>query len=316
MNIRHATIADEAVLRELWEEFEREAPEPPGTAPETWEEEWADVRKNVESGAVLLAEDDRGAAGMARIGAPERGRSHLVLVYVRPRARRQGLAKALVHGCVADVKNKGATSVSLDVLWTNGVARAVWTRMGFDELALVMEAPVETLEVRLSDVTIGASRGAVHVQTDDDTSVQRAVAQFVPRLAEPSVSAAANGWIRINDPLFDDDREAHWRFSRDLSDRLGAVVVALALEHAAVVRFRMYEGGRMVDEYLSVPTYHGELSKGDELALEANPTVVSRLTGADRDEVRRVMRTAGSPAELPPANELYDAVARTMGLEP
>jgi GNAT superfamily N-acetyltransferase len=316
VNIRHATIADEAVLRELWEEFEREIPEPPGTAPETWEEEWADVRKAIDGGAVLLAEDDEGAAGMARAGVPDRGRSHLALVYVRPRARRQGLAKALVYRCVEDVKAKGATSLSLDVLWSNDVARTVWTRMGFDEVALVMEAPVEVLERRLEDTTIGASRAAVHVQTDDDTSVQRAIAQFVPRLNEVTVAAAENGWIRIDDPLFDDDRDAQWRFSKDLSDRLGAVAVALALEHAAVVRFRMYEGGRMVDEYLSVPTFHGELSKGDQLALEANPTVVARLTGADRDEVRRVMRTAVSPADLPPADELYDAVARTMGLEP
>ena len=37
----------------------------------------------------------------------------------------------------------------------------------------------------------------------------------------------------------------------------------------------------MVDEYLSVPTWYGELPKGDELALAANPTLVSRLTGAD-----------------------------------
>jgi hypothetical protein len=72
----------------------------------------------------------------------------------------------------------------------------------------------------------------------------------------------------------------------------------------------------MVDEYLSVPTYYGELPKGDELALEANPTLVARLTGADRDEVRRVMRTAISPTELPPADELYETIARTMGLEP
>ena len=63
----------------------------------------------------------------------------------------------------------------------------------------------------------------------------------------------------------------------------------------------------MVDEYLSVPTFYGELPKGDELALEANPTLVARLTGADRDEVRRVMRTATSPADLPPAEELYEA---------
>ena len=48
----------------------------------------------------------------------------------------------------------------------------------------------------------------------------------------------------------------------------------------------------MVDEYLSVPTYYGELAKGDELALAANPTLVARLTGADREDVRRVARTA------------------------
>jgi hypothetical protein len=61
----------------------------------------------------------------------------------------------------------------------------------------------------------------------------------------------------------------------------------------------------MVDEYLSVPTYYGEISKADELALAANPTIVARLTGADRDEVRRIARTAGTIAELRPGPELY-----------
>ena len=115
--------------------------------------------------------------------------------------------------------------------------------------------------------------------------------------------------------MLDRDRQAHGRFARELSERLGAVTVALALE-GAVVRFRLYERGRMVDEYLSVPTYYGELAKGDELALAANPTLVARLTGADREEVRRVARTAVSPAALPPAAELYDSIARLMGLEP
>ena len=72
------------------------------------------------------------------------------------------------------------------------------------------------------------------------------------------------------------------------------------------MRFRLYERGRMVDEYLSVPTYYGELAKGDELALAANPTLVARLTGAEREDVRRVARTAVSPAALPPAPELYE----------
>ena len=71
----------------------------------------------------------------------------------------------------------------------------------------------------------------------------------------------------------------------------------------------------MVDEYLSVPTYYGPLPKGDELALEANPTLVARLTGADRDDVRRVARTA-RVAGRAAAGELYEQIAALMGLEP
>ena len=154
-------------------------------------------------------------------------------------------------------------------------------------------------------------RATTHVQTDDEVSVERAVAQFLPRLEAPQVTAS-DSWIRVVDPILDHDRDAHGRFAKELSERLGAVTVALAQE-GDVVRFRLYERGRMVDEYLSVPTYYGELSKGDELALEANPTLVSRLTGADRDEVRRLIRTAASPADLPP--DLYEQIAALMGLE-
>jgi len=316
MNIRHATTADEAMLRELWEEFEREVPEPPGATPETWEEEWADVHRDIVEGAVFIAEDQEGPVGTARVSAPTRGTSHLHMVHVRPRSRRQGVAKALMQSCVQEVKEKGATRITLDVLSTNAVARNVWSRMGFEETEILMATPLDELEGRLAGMQVGPSRAAIHIQSDDDTSIQRAVAGFVPRLEAPQVAGAPSGWTRISDELFDDDRDAQFRFARDLSDRLGAVVVALALEHAAVVRFRIYESGRMVDEYLSVPTYHGPLSKGDELALEANPTLVARLTGADRDVVKAVMRTAPSPADLPPPEELYDAVARTMGLEP
>ena len=61
-----------------------------------------------------------------------------------------------------------------------------------------------------------------------------------------------------------------------------------------------------------MPTYYGALTKGDELAIEENPTLVSSLTGADRDEVRRLIRTAASPSDLP--NDLYEQIAALMGL--
>jgi hypothetical protein len=71
----------------------------------------------------------------------------------------------------------------------------------------------------------------------------------------------------------------------------------------------------MVDEYLSVPNYYETHDMSDELALAVNPTIIARLTGADREDVRRVARNAASPSELPPAAELYKELGRVMGLE-
>jgi hypothetical protein len=77
----------------------------------------------------------------------------------------------------------------------------------------------------------------------------------------------------------------------------------------------LHERGSVVDEYQSVPNYYGPLPPGDAIALAANPTVVARLTGADRARVRAVARTASSPDELPPAPELLAQIAELMGLQ-
>jgi hypothetical protein len=226
------------------------------------------------------------------------------------------VAKALLAEVAASARAAGARHLSLGLLTTNLLGETVWRRLGFEPVEVVLAQPLDALDRRIVPVPPGPSRASTHVQTDDRVAVERAIAQFVPRLAAADVHDADGGWIRIADPLLDADRDAQGRFARDLSERLGAVVVALALELAAVVRFRLYESGRMVDEYLSVPAYYGVLERGDELALAANPTLVARLTGADRNEVRRVAQTAASPAELPPAEQLYEDVARLMGLVP
>ncbi|MGN6798752.1 MAG: GNAT family N-acetyltransferase [Gaiellaceae bacterium] len=310
MTIRRATEADEPILRELWEEFEREVPWDVED-PETWADEWPDTLDDIRSGGVFLAEDDEGPVGVARVEATVRGRAHVQLVHVRERGRQQGIAKALLRKCVTHAQEGGARFVTLDVLRSNERATKVWRRLGFEESAYLMAASVEQLSSRLDDRPAGVERASTHVQTDDEVSVQRAVAQFVPRLEAAQVTASES-WIRIVDRVLDGDRDAHGRFAKELSERLGAVTVALAQE-GEVVRFRLYERGRMVDEYLSVPSYYGDLSKGDELALEANPTLVARLTGADRDDVRRIARTGASPSDMPA--DLYEQIAALMGLE-
>ena len=51
------------------------------------------------------------------------------------------------------------------------------------------------------------------------------------------------------------------------------------------------------------------------VGLAANPTVVSRLTGAEPEAVRRVARTAPSPADLPRARDLLAELAAVMSIE-
>jgi hypothetical protein len=193
-----------------------------------------------------------------------------------------------------------------------------WSRAGFAERARLLEAPLERLEARLGREK-APSFGSVHVQTDDVDSVVRAVRQFVPRLPGHSrgsvVSQPRNGWVAAYDELGDREPEMLRRLARELSDRMGAVVLLLAAEEEQVVRFVFFERGRIVDEYLSVPEYFGELPPGDVIALQANPTVVARLTGADPGDVRRVVRIASGPAELPPARELIAQVAAVLGVE-
>src|SRR5919109_2216213 len=209
---------------------------------------------------------------------------------------------------VDEARSSGTEQV---VVETSHEAGDAWIRAGFTEQARVLEAPLELVERML----VGGkepSFGSVQVQTDDLEAVVRAVRQYVPRLPGGSkgsvVAPPRNGWTAVYDELCDREPEMLRRLARELSDRMGAVVLLLGVEEGAVVRFVFFERGRGMDEYLSVPDYHGEVPPGDVIALQANPTVVARLTGADPTEVRRAVRTAPSPAELPPAPELVREV--------
>jgi len=145
------------------------------------------------------------------------------------------------------------------------------------------------------------------------------VRQFVPRLPGGSrgslVAPPRGGWIAVYDDVCDRDPEMLRRLARELSDRIGAVTLLLGVEREELVRMILFERGRIVDEYLSVPEFYGPLPPGDVVGLAANPTVVSRLTGAEPDAVRRIAHTAASPADLPPARELLADLASILGVE-
>jgi hypothetical protein len=153
----------------------------------------------------------------------------------------------------------------------------------------------------------------VHVQTDDVDKVRRDAAKVLR--ADPDISVEG-GWVRVRSDATDKEPARLKSLAKELSYTSAGVTVALGVERGAVVRYNLFDRGADVDEYLSVPEFYGPLPPGDVYALGANATVVARLTGADAKRVREVARTASSPDELPPAQELYEQIAVVMGVTP
>jgi ribosomal-protein-alanine N-acetyltransferase len=319
MTIRPATKSDLQQLRELRDEFQEELAKP-HFLQEPWEAVATDVEETIRDGVVLIAEEDGAPAGYALASiVPETPiRGHLYDVFVRADARKRGVGLALVAEVAKELRERGVTHLSLDVGIHNEGARQLYDRLGFFPYETFMVAALEDLERRLDPSDRPPSVASTHVQTDDESGVRRAMTQFMPRIGRSGwtdVSEAHNGWVTVVDELCDRDRGAQRRVANELSERMGTPVIALALEEGAVVRYLAFERGRMVDEYLSVPSYYGELNKADELSLSANATMMSRLTGAEPAQVRAVVRTASSPAELPAARELLEQIAGVFGLE-
>jgi ribosomal protein S18 acetylase RimI-like enzyme len=319
VRIRHATEADLPLLERLWRAFEAELPEPPHFDVDH-AEELREIAEVVRGEVALLAESPEGEPlGFALARRRGSRLARLTDLYVAPEARRRGIAEALVREVTDLYRSEGIEYLDLQVMVDNSIARAMYGRWGFRENLLELVAPLDLLGQRLGAGDEATSFGSIHVQTDDAGAVERAVRQFVPRLPGRSrgsiVAPQRNGWVGVYDDVCDRDPAMLRRLARELSDRMGAVTLALGIEHDQVVRLILLDRGGVVDEYLSVPEYHGPLPPGDVVAMAANPRVISRLTGADPGRIRAVARTAASPAELPPARELVGQLAEAMGVE-
>ncbi len=310
--IRQATNADRDVLHELWLEFGEEIKDAPWRDPDS-DEELGEIDELTKAGTALIAEGEGGKpVGIAfgrMIGARV---AELRGLFVRPAGRGGGVAAELTRSFVAQMREAGAEVIELDVVASNEGARATYSRWGFQAFELRLAAPVDELEQRLAPAD-GPTFGFVHVQTDDIEKVKRDAVKVL-RL-EPDVEVEGN-WVRVRSDATDADPDRLKALAKELSYTTGGVTLSLGIQRGAVVRYDLFDRGADVDEYLSVPEYFRPLPPGDAYALGANATVVGRLTGADPRRVREVARTAASPGELPPAQELYEQLATVMGVQP
>ena len=317
MNVRHATLADLAVVEELWRAFEAEVP-PPSHEEVDLVTELAEIRAIVESGLGWVAERNGVAVGMALARRRGERLGRITDLYVVPTERRAGVAQALVRAVAGRLSEDGVDTIDLEVMASNAAARAVYGRWGFRDEVLVLAAPVATLVERLGADVRATSFGSIHAQTDDVDVIVKAVEMFVPRLPGRStgsiVTQPRSGYVTVYDDVCDRDPAMFRRLAKEISARTGLVVIAVGVEQEALVRKILLDRGGIVDEYASVPEFHGPLPPGEVVALNANPVVVERYTGAQQAAVRAAAPVARVPSDLPPARELLAGLVSVLGL--
>ena len=317
MIVRIATLDDFPAFEALWHELRAEVPSPAHEEADV-AAELAEIRALVESGLGWAAERDGDVVGMVlgRRRGPRVGR--ITDLYVRPGARRQGVAEALARAVVARFTDDGVDTVDLEVMASNTAARAAYARWGFREEVLVLAAPVAALADRLGEVVAAASFGSIHAQTDDVDVILKAVEMLVPRLPGRSAGSLVTqpraGYVTVYDDVCDRDPAMLRRLAKEISSRTGLVVVTLGVEAEAVVRMILFDRGGIVDEYASLPEFYGPLPPGEVVALHANPVVVERYTGASQASIRAAAPVAVVPSDLPPPRELLAGLARALGL--
>jgi ribosomal protein S18 acetylase RimI-like enzyme len=143
--IRAATPDDLPLVRKLWQAFNEEIPDEP------WRDDqlandpsW--LEQTIRDDIVLLADEDGLAIGRRR--GDQLG--FLEVVYVRPAARRGGVAKSLVSEVTRRLREAGAEMLELEVLASNAEARAIYESWGFKPIELTLGTPLSQLEQRLA----------------------------------------------------------------------------------------------------------------------------------------------------------------------
>ncbi len=318
MTVRSATLDDLAAIEELLEAFVAEVP-PPAHEDADLATGLAEIRAIVESGLGWVAERNGAARGFAL--ARRRGArvGRITDLYVVPTERRAGVADSLLRAVAARFAEDGVDTIDLEVRAANSEARAVVARWGFRNEVLVLAAPVAALVERLGVEVEATSFGSIHIQTDDVDVILKAVEMFVPRLLGRStgsiVTQPRGGYVTVYDDACDRDPAMLRRLAKEISARTGLVVIAVGIEQESLVRMILLDRGGIVDEYASVPEFHGPLPPGEVVALNANPVVVERYTGAAQAAVRAASPVARVPSDLPPARELLAGLAGVIGLD-
>ena len=138
MEVRQATGADVEVLRGLWDASMAEAtftPYPGAPFDPAF----------LTDHLALVAEEEGRIVGAAYANLVSTHYGFVFGVYVRPDARRRGIARALMRAIARELRSRDRAYVVLSVDTPNAGARALYERLGFVDAARILQARVDQL---------------------------------------------------------------------------------------------------------------------------------------------------------------------------
>jgi ribosomal protein S18 acetylase RimI-like enzyme len=159
VNVRRATEADRATLYGLWDEWVERETSIPSWVEDAREGTRAGIDTAVRLGSAVIAEERGDVLGFA-CGAMQGLRiGDLTELYVRPDARRRGIAGELVRAVLAALRERGAVFVTGGVGPDNAPARSFYEKAGFRTVELRLVADIDTLERLLAATVVSSSSG-------------------------------------------------------------------------------------------------------------------------------------------------------------
>jgi len=138
MEIRRATLDDAATIRSLWDEFNAETTYTPYPGSEFSESLLTDQ-------LAFLAEDGGKPVGCVFAATPSDHYGFVFGLYVRPTARRRGLARRLMSTVADALRGEGRRYILLSVDTPNTAARSLYNDLGFTDAARTLRVDIDEL---------------------------------------------------------------------------------------------------------------------------------------------------------------------------
>ena len=273
-------------------------PAPAGVrARQRWERDWPRFAPRSRPGR---CSSPRTSEGAARVRRRARSRGRAPAPWTRSTSARaaaaSGVAKALLAELARGARGRrGRRSSRSRCSSRTRLAREVWARLGFHPVSRILAQPLELLEARLA-TRPRRPLARLDPRAERRPALDRADARAVP--------AAARGRSRFATPPAAGSGSPTRCSTATVTRSRGSPASSPNGSAPSSSRSRSSTGRSCASSSTSAAGWStstsryrpstAPISKADELALEANPTLVARLTGADRDEVRHVARTAAS----------------------